>query len=152
MNNPETSLKVKLEAALKDAMRQGDELRKRTLRQAIAAIRQVEVDKGAALDEAGMLAVLQKEVKTRREVIEDARRAGRPQAEAEALAEIGVLEAFLPQQLSAEELEAMARAAIAEVGASSLREMGQVMKILLPRLQGRASNDQASQVVRRLLS
>lgn len=152
MSDPEQTTKIKLETALKEAMRLNDDLRKRTLRQAIAAIRQVEIDKGAALDEAGVLAVLQKEVKTRREVIEDARKAGRPQAEAEALAEIGVLETFLPQQLSSEELEAIAREVIAAVGASSLREMGQVMKALLPRLQGRASNDQASQVVRRLLS
>jgi uncharacterized protein YqeY len=143
--------KTLLENALKDAMRAGDDLRKRTLRMAISAIRMAEIDKGGALDENAILAILQKEVKSRQESIADAQRANRPDLEAASQDEIEILEGFLPKQLSLEELERLARQAIAEVGATSPREMGQVMKILIPRLQGRATGDQASQAVRKLL-
>jgi uncharacterized protein YqeY len=143
--------KQQLEDALKEAMRTGDDLNKRTLRMALASIRLAEKDKGAALDEAGVIAILQKEVKSRQESIADAERAGRPDLAADSQAEIGVLEGFLPKPPAQEELEALARQAIAEVGATSPREMGQVMKALMPRLQGRATGEQASQVVRSLL-
>jgi hypothetical protein len=98
-----------------------------------------------------VLAILQKEIKSRRESISDAQQAGRPDIVADAELEIGILEEYLPQPLSAGDLEAMARAAIEEVGATSPREMGQVMKILMPRIQGRADGAQASQIVRELL-
>ena len=145
------SVKSQLESALKDAMRAGDDLRKRTLRMALSAIRLAEVDKGAALDDAAALSLLQKEIKVRQESIEDARRANRPDLEQASREEIAVLQDFLPKQLTPEELETLAKDVIAEVGATSIREMGQVMKVLLPRLEGRAPGDQASQVVRRLL-
>jgi uncharacterized protein YqeY len=143
--------KDKLTSALKDAMRANDDLRKRTIRQTMAAIKQIEIDKRLILDEPGVLAVVQKEVKSRHEEIADAERAHRPDLVAAARDEIAILESFLPEALSPEELEDLARQAIAEVGATSPREMGQVMKALLPRLQGRATGDQASQAVRKLL-
>jgi len=143
--------KTQLESALKDAMRANDDVRKRTLRMALSAIRLAEVEKGGALDESATLAILQKEIKSRHEVIADAQRAHRPDLEADANAEIKVLEEYLPQPFTPEELEALARQVIAEVGATGPREMGQVMKALLPRLQGRATGDQASQAVRKLL-
>ena len=149
MNVMET--KARLENDLKDAMRAGDDLRKRTLRLALASIRLAEVEKGGPLDENAVLNILQKEVKSHHESIEDARRAARPDLEQTALKEIAVLEGYLPRQLSQDELEALAKQVIAEVGASSPREMGQVMKLLVPRLEGRASGEQASQVVRKLL-
>jgi hypothetical protein len=144
--------KAELENALKDAMRSGDDVRKRTLRMALSAIRLTEVDKGGPVDENTLMAVLQKEVKARQETIEEAQRANRPDLVADTQAEIIVLQSYMPQQLSPEELENLARQVIAEVGASSPREMGQVMKALMPRLQGRATGDQASQIVRKLLS
>ena len=144
--------KNELETALKDAMRAGDDLRKRTLRMALSAIRLAEVEKGAALDENGVLSVLQKEVKARQESIADAQRANRPDLVAEAEAEMEVLQSFLPQQLTQNELEEMVRLVIAEVGANGPQDTGKVMKALMPRLQGRASGDQASQAVRRLLA
>jgi len=143
--------KAQLENALKEAMRSGEVLKKNTLRMALSAIRLAEVDKGAPLDEQALLNVLQKELKSRREAIEDAQRANRPELAAAAEAEIKVIEAFLPEALSPEELEALARQAIQETGATSIREMGQVMKALMPRLQGRATGEQASQAVRKLL-
>jgi uncharacterized protein YqeY len=144
--------KAKLESDLKAAMRSGDELRKRTLRMALSAIRLAEVDQGGALDESAVLNILQKDVKAHQESIEDAQKAGRPELESQARDEIEVLEGYLPRQMTPEELEALVREVIAETGASSPREMGQVMKALMPRLEGRATGDQASQVVRKLLS
>jgi uncharacterized protein YqeY len=144
--------KERLEKALKEAIQSQDDLRKRTVRMALASIRLAEVEKKAPLDEAGVLAALQKEVKSLHESIADAQRAGRPELAAAAQEEIAVLEGFLPQPFAPEELEAMARQAVAETGATSIREMGQVMKVLVPRLEGRATGEQASQTVRKLLN
>ncbi|MBN1147041.1 MAG: GatB/YqeY domain-containing protein [Anaerolineales bacterium] len=146
------SLKEQLQDALKDAMRANDDLRKRTLRMAISAIRLVEVDRGAELDDNAVIAILQKEVKSRQEAIEEAHQAGRPELADAAQEEIGVLKGFLPEQLSPEELEQLARQVIEELGITDMRAMGQVMKVLVPRLEGRATGQQANQVVRKLLS
>lgn len=144
--------KLELETALREAMRAGDELRKRTLRLTIAAIQLAEVEKGKASDEAAIAGILQKEIKSRRESIADAERAGRAEMIANGRAEITVLESFLPKSLSEAEIEELARAAMTEVGATSPKEMGQVMKALMPRLQGRAEGSQVNQIVRRLLT
>lgn len=143
--------KADLESALKDAMRSGDEVRKRTIRMALASIRFSEIEKGSPLDENGLMAVLQKEVKSHQEAIADAQKARRPDLASQSQAEIDVLQTFLPQPYSQEELQELARQAIAEAGATSPADMGKVMKILTPRLQGRATGSQASQVVRQLL-
>ena len=144
-------LKSTLQTDLKDAMRHGDEARKSTIRMALTAIKLAEVEKGSNMDETAYLAIIQKEIKGRRESIADAERAHRPDLIPPAEEEIKILQGYLPAALSEGELEAIVKEVILEVGASSMREMGQVMKALIPRLQGRASNDQASQVVRRLL-
>jgi len=146
------TIKQQMESDLKDAMRAGDDVCKRTLRMALSAIRLAEVEKGGQLDDSAILPILHKEIKMRQEAIEEAQRAGRADLEAASQAEIHVLDAFLPRQLSAGELEELARQVIAEVGATSLKEMGQVMKVLMPRLQGRATGDQTSQAVRKLLA
>lgn len=143
--------KARLENDLKEAMRAHDELRKRTLRLALSSIRFAEVEKGSELDENGVINILQKEVKSHLESIEDAQRASRPDLEEIARLEIDVLNNYLPSQMSAEELEALAKQVIVETGANGPRDMGQVMKLLIPRLEGRASGDQASQAVRKLL-
>ncbi len=146
------NLKDKLQSDLKDAMRTGDELRKNTLRMTLAAIKMAEIEKRDPIDELAMLAIIQKEVKSRRESIADAQRANRTDLVQTAEQEISLLEQYLPKAIDAAELEALARQVIEEVGATSLREMGQVMRILIPRLQGRATGDQTSQVVRKLLA
>lgn len=142
--------KADLESALKDAMRSGNELRKSTIRMALSAVKFAEKT-GNPMEENAVTAILQKEIKSRRESIADAQKANRPDLVDTAQAEIAILEGFLPQAFSAEELDSLARQAVAEVGATSVREMGQVMKVLMPRLQGRATGDQASQAVRKLL-
>jgi len=142
----------RLESDVKDAMRAKDVLRKRTLRMALSSIRLAEIENRAALDEQATLALLHKEIKSRQESIADAERAGRPDLIEESQAEITILETYLPEQFSEQELEALARQAIDQAGATSPKEMGQVMKILMPQLEGRATGNDASQVVRRLLA
>ncbi|HEX6304618.1 MAG TPA: GatB/YqeY domain-containing protein [Anaerolineales bacterium] len=143
--------KEKLQEALKQAMRAGDDTQKATLRMTLAAIRNAEIERRGDLDEADMLAILQKEVKSRQETAQEARQAGREDLARQAEQEIAVLDQYLPQPLSHAELESMAREAIQEVGASSPQEMGQVMKVLMPRVRGRADGSEVSQIVRELL-
>lgn len=145
------SSKSQLEANLAKAMRSGDELRKRTIRMALASVNQAEIDQRRTLADEEVQAILFKEIKARREAMEDAKRAGRQDLIDVSLQEIEVLEEFLPEPLSEAELETLARQAISEVGATSGKDMGQVMRVLLPRVQGRAENSQVSQIVRRLL-
>lgn len=144
-------LKSTLQSDLKNAMRTGDSTKKNTLRMALSAIKLAEVEKGSQMDEVAYLAIIQKEIKARRESISDAERANRPDMISQAQLEIDILQGYLPPAFSPQELEALAKSAITEAGATSLREMGQVMKILVPKLQGRATGEQASQVVRKLL-
>lgn len=140
-----------LERKLRDAMRAGDDVTKRTIRMALSAIKLAEIDKGQPLDEAGISAILQKEIKMRNEAVQDAEKAKRDDLIAEAKAELAVIESFLPKQLSEEEIEALVKETIAEVHASGPADTGNVMKAIMPKLQGRAAGDKISQVVRRLL-
>jgi len=144
-------MKTRLSDALKESMKAGDDVRKRTVRMVLAAIKQAEIDRRITLDETAMLAILQKEIKTRRESLEEARQAGREDLVKDAQAEIEVLNAFLPAGLGADELRALVQAAIAETGASAPNDMGKVMKALLPKVAGRAPGDQVSAMVRELL-
>jgi len=149
--NQAMDTKEKLELALKDALKAGDDVRKRSIRMVLAAIRQVEIDRQIKLDEAAVLAIIQKEIKTRRESIEEARSANRPDIVADTDAEVKVLQAYLPAAMSAEELRALVEAAILEAGAASPADMGKVMKLLMPRVAGRAPGDQVSAAVRQQL-
>ena len=145
------SIKSQLNDSLKDAMKSGDEVRKRTVRMALASIKQVEVDKRVELDDAAVTSILQKEVKNRRESLEEARQANRADLIEANEAEIRVLEAFLPKAMPAEELHAIVKAAITESGASTPADMGKVMKVVMPKVAGRAPNDMISATVRELL-
>ena len=144
-------IKTKLNDSVKDAMRTNDEVRKRTLRMALAAIKQVEVDKRVALDDMAVIALIQKEIKNRREALDEAKKANRPDLAEANEAEIKVLEVFLPQAMPAEELRAVVQAAITETGASQPSDMGKVMKVVMGKVAGRAPNDMISQMVRELL-
>jgi uncharacterized protein len=143
--------KAEIDNALKKAMRSGDDVVKRTLRMAVASIRMAEMDKGSQLEDPEVIAILQREVKSRRESIAEAQRANRMDLASASEDEIRVLENFLPKPMSQDELEDLADQVIAEVGAASPADMGRVMKELVPRLQARATGDQASQVVRQKL-
>jgi uncharacterized protein len=143
--------KTKLELALKEALKAGDDVRKRTVRMVLAAVRQVEIDRRVELDEAAVINIIQKEIKTRRESVEEARGANRLDIVADTEAEIVVLRAYMPAAMSADELKTLVGAAVFEAGAASPADMGKVMKLLLPRVAGRAPGDQVSAAVRQAL-
>jgi len=148
------SLRDQLTGDLKTALKSSDETRKGTLRLLLAALKQAEIDKrpAGALDEGEVLAVIQKEAKSRRESIADAQRANRADLVAMNETELHVIESYLPKQLTREELVELARAAIAETGAGGPQQMGAVMKLLTARTKGRADGKLVSDVVRELLS
>ncbi len=129
-------------------MRASDDLRKTTLRGVLAGVKEAEVSKKGELDDAAVIAIVQKEVKSRQEAIAEAEKASRPDLTEKAKAESQVLEGFLPQGLSAAEIEAIVTAAIAETGATTPADMGKVMKAVLPKVQGRADGSQVSNLVR----
>lgn len=142
----------KLQEALKEAMRNKDNVRRDVIRVTQSAIKQVEVDTRKTLTPEDVVSILQKEAKTRRESIDEMVAAGRAEAAAQAEAELKILEEFMPQQLSRDEIVALVRQAIAETGAQSAKEMGKVMGKLMPQVKGRADGNLVNQVVRELLS
>ena len=133
-------------------MRSGDAVRKNTVRMALAAIKQAEVDKQSAQDDMAVIALLQKEIKNRKEAIEEAKKAKRDDLVKDNEAEIAVLEAFLPEAMSADELREIVKAAIAETGASAPSDMGKVMKVALEKVAGRAPGGEVSAMVKELLT
>ena len=143
--------KADLQSSLKDAMRSGDDVRKRTLRMVLSAIKLAEVEKRGPLDEAAIAGILRKEIKMVQEAIDEAQRASRADLVQASQAEIGVLEAYLPKAMDPAELERLARQAIAEAGAAGPQDLGKVMKALVPLVEGRADGKQISAVVRELL-
>lgn len=145
------SIKAQLNESMKDAMKSGDEVRKRTVRMALAAVKQAEVDKRIELDDTAVMSLLQKEIKNRRESLEEAKKVNRVDLIEANEAEINVLQAFLPKAMPAEELRALVQAAITETGAASPADMGKVMKAVMPKVAGRAPNDMVSATVRELL-
>lgn len=147
MNSP----KQALQDALKDAMKNKDNARRDVIRLVQSAVKQVEVDERKELDDEEVTNILQKEAKKRRESITELENAGRAeQAEAEQF-ELGVIEEFLPRQFTLEELKPIVQDAINESGATSMKEMGQIMKIVMPKVQGRADGKMVNQVVKELL-
>lgn len=145
-------IKTQLNESMKDAMRSGDVVRKNTVRMALAAIKQAEVDKQTAQDDMAVIALLQKEIKNRKEAIEEARQANREDLIKDNQAEIAVLEAFLPEAMPADELREIVKAAIAETGASAPSDMGKVMKVALEKVAGRAPGGEVSTMVKELLT
>jgi uncharacterized protein YqeY len=146
------SLKDKLTEDLKRAIRQGDELSRATLRLVMAAIKNAEIEKRRELEEGELLAVIAKEAKQRRESIAQFEKGGRQDLVDREKAELQILVAYLPEQLSREEIEAQARQIIEEVGATTLAQMGQVMRRLMPLMQGKADGKLVSLVVKGLLA
>lgn len=139
------SLKAQLQDDMKSAMRTRDKERLAVIRMLMAAVKQREVDERNELADADVLAVVEKMVKQRRDAEQQYRDANRPElADAEA-AEIAVLENYLPAQLSDAEIDQAIESAISESGAESMRDMGKVMGVLKPRLQGQADMAVVSQ-------
>jgi uncharacterized protein YqeY len=145
------SLKEKLANDLKDAIRQRDEARKTTIRMATWAIKNAEVEKGAALSDADVLGLISRQAKQRRESIKEFEKAGRQDLVDKERAELEVIESYLPAQVSREEITQAAREVIAEVGAAGPRDKGKVMPVLIGRLAGRAEGREINEVVTELL-
>ncbi len=132
-------------------MKAGDAQRKTTVRMALASIKNAEVEARGELKEDLVLNLIQKEVKARQETIEGAQQANRPDLISKAEEEIAILNEFLPEQLSEEELRTLVQEAIEESGASSMAEIGAIMGVLMPKIRGKADGKQANQIVRELM-
>ena len=145
------TLREEISLAIQNAMRSKDETRLRVLRLLLSAIKLADAEKGVAVDDTTILALVQKEIKIRKDSIERAEAAGRPEMIGQNQQEISILETYLPKQLTENELTSLVTEAIQEAQASSPADMGKVMKLLMPKVQGKAPNAQISQVVRKLL-
>jgi len=142
------TLKAKILDDVKSAMRARDQKRLTALRLITAAIKQIEVDKRIELDDQAVLAVLDKMVKQRRESLEQYESAGRDDLAAQEKFELELIAVYLPEALSEEEVATLINQAIAETGASSIRDMGAVMNKLRGEVQGRADMKAVSQAVK----
>lgn len=146
------TLHAGVEAATRQAFLARDELRTSTLRMVLAAAHNRRIELGRPLTDEEMVDTLSRQVKQRRESIEQFRAGGRDDLAQREEAELRILAEFLPEQLAPDEVEQMAREAIAETGASGPAELGRVMGRLAPRIKGRADGRAASDLVRRLLT
>jgi uncharacterized protein YqeY len=146
------SLKAALESGLKDAMRAGDRVAVSAIRLSLSEVKNVEIDKRRPLEDGEVVQVLRASLKKRHESIDLFRQGGRQDLVEKESAEAKVLERFLPAAMSAAELVALVDAAVAETGASAPRDMGKVMKVLVPRVAGRADGAEVSRLVKERLS
>jgi uncharacterized protein YqeY len=146
-----SSLKERLQADMKTAMKAGDKDRLGVVRLVLAAIKQREVDERVQLDDDQIVAVLDKMVKQRRESIAQYRAGGRDDLADVESAEIEIIQAYLPQALSEAEIDALIKEAMAETGAAGVSGMGKVMAVLKPKMQGRADMSAVSARVKSLL-
>lgn len=145
-------IKENLEKDLLIALREKDEVRKQTIRMILSSIKLLQVEKGQPAQDPDVLNVLQKELKIRQEAIDDSLKANRQDLVDANLMEIIVIKAYLPEQLSMEEVKSLAKQVIIEVDAHGTNDMGKVMKEILPKIQGRAPNAMVNQAIRELLS
>lgn len=145
------SLKQRLQKDMIAAMKAGETEKRNALRLMMAAIKQVEVDEKKTLDDAGVEAVLTKQAKQRRESMADYEKAGRPELAAEERTELEIIEVYLPQMMSEDEIRAIAAPIVAELGVTDMKGMGQIMGRLMPQVKGKADGRLVNQVVRSLL-
>lgn len=145
------SLKEQLLEDMKIAMRDKDVIRKNTVQMTRAAVLQVEKDNKVTLDDDGILDIISKEVKKRRDSMPEFEKSGRQDLIDSLKAEIEVLLQYLPQQLTEEELEPIVRQAVEETGAASVKDMGKVMQAVMPKVKGRADGKMINQIAKRIL-
>lgn len=145
-------LKVTIQDSVKDAMRAKDKDRLNTLRQITAAIKQLEVDNRQDLSDDDIIVVLTKMTKQRKDSLSQFEQAGREDLAVIERAELAIIEEFLPTPLTESELDAAIASAITESGASSIKDMGAVMNVLRPKVQGRADMGAVSSQVKAALS
>lgn len=146
------SLLEQINQSLKDAMKNKDKTRTGTLRMLKSAVKYAEIEAGGQLDDAGVLAVISKQVKQHRDSIAQFEQANRTDLVEQETAELAILELYLPTQLSESEIEEKIKAIIAEAGVTDIKNIGQVMKLVMADLKGQADGKIISQIVRKLLS
>jgi uncharacterized protein YqeY len=145
-------LQQKLTDDLKQAMRAGDTVKRSVIRLVMAAIKNAEIAKQKALEDGDILGIIAKEIRQRKESIEAFKEGNRPELAANEEAEMAILEAYMPAQMSRDEIIAEARQVIKEVGAESIRDKGKVMPQLITKLKGKADGREINEVVTELLS
>ena len=145
-------LKQKLTDDLKQAMKAGDKVKRSAIRLALAAIKNAEIARQAALEEGDILGIIAKEMRQRQESIEAFKQGNRPELVAQEEAELAVLKEYLPPQMSREEIIDAARKIITEVGAQGPRDKGKVMPKLIAQLKGRADGREINAAVTELLA
>jgi uncharacterized protein YqeY len=148
----EASLRSRLREDLRDALRERDARRKAVIRMALTGVANAEVEKGGNLSEDEIAGVLQKQARQRKDTIEELEQSDRPELLESEVAELAILETYLPELLSAEQIEDLTRSVIAELSADGMEQFGQVMSHIMSQLQGRADGRLVNEVVRRLLS
>ena len=147
------SIKEQLTRDMKEAMKAHEKERLTVIRSARGAIRQAEIDGGhTELDDEGVIGVLSKEVKMRKDSLEEFKKGDRQDLVAQTEAEIAVLMPYLPQQLSEEEIRTFVKEAVEKSGASSQKDMGKVMGLLMPKVKGRADGKLVNSIVREMLN
>ncbi len=146
------TLKEQLRTDMASAIKQGDTQTRDVMRLLLAAVKQTEVDDQLTLDDAGVVGVLTKQAKQRRESIADYEKAGRADLVAQEQVELAIIEKYLPQLMSRDEVKAIAAQIIAELGVTDAKGMGQVMGKLMPKVKGKADGRIVNEVVRELLA
>ena len=146
------TLKSQLQADMKSSMKSGDKSRLGVIRLMLSAIKQIEVDERIELDDSRVTAVLDKMTKQRRESISQFDKAGRDDLSKIEQAELEIIQEYLPEALSEAEINDLVEQSIASTGAASIKDMGKVMGMLKPQLQGRADMGQVSQLIKSRLS
>lgn len=145
------SLKEKLQEDLKSSMKNKDTIKKSVITMIRAAIKQYEVDNRVELSDEGIVDIISKQLKQRNDSLAEFEKAGREDLIEETKSEIQVLKEYLPQQLSEEELEKIVKETIAEVGATSMKDMGKIMTAIKPRTAGRADGRKINELVKKNL-
>lgn len=146
-----TEPKEQLQAALKEAMINKDNVRRDVIRGLVSAVKQVEIDSQKTLNAEDTVAVLQKEAKKRRESIDEAVKVGRSEIADQEKIELAIIEGFLPTQLSREQVATIVQETIAQTGVTSPKEIGKLMGALMPKVKGLADGKLVNEVVRELL-
>lgn len=146
------SLKERLKADMKEAMKAKDKVRLSTIRMINSLIKNAEIEKRGELTDEEIIQLLMKYAKQRKESIEMYEKGGRQDLVEKEKAELAIVESYLPEQMSEEEIREIVKKAIEEVGAESVKDMGKVMKIVMPKVKGKADGSLVNKIVKELLS
>ena len=146
------TLKEKLAEDLKLSMKEKDTIRKNTVQSIRAAVLQIEKDKQITLDDDGVIEVISRELKRRKDVLPDYEKSGRDDLIADLNKEIEIVMAYLPSQLSHDELDEIVKNAVETTGASSMKDMGKIMQTVMPQIKGRADGKMVNEIAKKYLS